>query len=341
MQAAAAAEIEKIRQESVLALENQKAAAAVQQNAAREEGKKAAAEAARLTIDAMAAERDTAKNAVIETERQKLAAAAELQAVKAQRDAEITARVAEARSAVEKNKTDEINAINAKHALDTAQVADRMSELQRRLDAVEGEGADVKLYDALKAKYPKDDIVRVDKTFGADIIHTVKHNKKACGTIVYDSRNRNLWQDKFASQLRDDMVTENADHAILATNKFPKNVRHVHYCEGIIAANPARVLVLSEILRAEIVRSHAQRVSGEDRDQKTQKLYDFIVSDGFEKLFGSAVANDEKLLQLEVEEKKAHDAMWQKRGRLLTSSQKLHAKIGEQIEAIIGTGEAE
>ncbi len=48
----------------------------------------------------------------------------------------------------------------------------------------------------------------------------------------------------------------------------------------------------------------------------------------------SVEGNDEKLLQVDVDEKKAHDALWKRRGTLLTSSQRLHSKMRERIETI-------
>jgi hypothetical protein len=100
-------------------------------------------------------------------------------------------------------------------------------------------------------------------------------------------------------------------------------------------------MALVKIVRGEIVRNHTLRLSEEDRSEKTAKLYDYIVSEGFAKLLGSVEGNDEKLLQLDVDEKKAHDKIWERRGGLLKSSQKLHAKLREEIDCIIGTSDTD
>jgi len=334
-------EIQKVREEGSAAIEKMKADVLNLQNAARQEGKDAANAEAQQKIDAMVAAQEESRLKFEDLERQRIAAVGQLEALKANQEALVAQRTGEVRASLEKDKVAEIDALKAQHNEETQKLADQMQAMRRQLDTEEGEGANLNLIDALKEKFPKDDITRVNKTNGADIIHVVKHNKKECGKIVYDSRNRNLWQATFATNLRNDMVTAKAQHAILTTSKFPTGIRQVHLCEGVIVANPARVLALAELLRDEIVQNHSRRMSEEDRDRKTAKLYDFIASDQFDDLLGSLDGNDEKLLQLDEEEQKAHKALWEKRRRLTTSSQRLHANLRIEIDRIIGTADAE
>ena len=137
------------------------------------------------------------------------------------------------------------------------------------------------------------------------------------------------------------MVTEKASHAILTTSKFPDGAKHVYVCEGVILANLARVLVIAEILREEIVRNYSQRVSTQDQAKKTAKLYAFIASDEFDNLLKSLEGNDDKLLKLDEDEKKEHKKVWERRQALTNESQRLHAKMRLDIARIIGTAETE
>jgi Uncharacterized protein conserved in bacteria (DUF2130) len=85
-----------------------------------------------------------------------------------------------------------------------------------------GEGAEVDLFEALKKEFPDDDIVRVAKgAAGADIIHKVMHNRKECGTIVYDSKNHLVFRNDHVTKLRSDQLAQRAEHAILSLRKFP------------------------------------------------------------------------------------------------------------------------
>jgi hypothetical protein len=334
-------QIEKLKEENAAALQKATADALARETSAHEQGKQAAAAEAQQKLEALQAAQTASAAKLQELQQQKAEVEKQLAITKTEQDATLAARSAEMRAAYEKNKTDELNARDAKHAEGTQKLLEQIKAMERRLSAEEGEGADIKLLDQLKKKFPKDQIKPIKKSTGSDISHVVMHNNKPCGTILYDSRNRNLWQANFAAALKQDLVAAKAAHAILATAKFPAGVRHIHLCEGVIVAGLARVLVIAEILRDEIVRNHTQRVSRQDRDLKTAKLYDFIASDGFDNTLESLADNDEKLLRLDEDEQKTHKKVWEKRRTLTTDSQKLHGKLRVDIDRIIGTAETE
>lgn len=311
--------------------------ALVQATAAREQGKKAAEAEAEQRLVALQTAQEADKKKLQEAEQRRVEAVSQLAALTAQTDTIVATRVAEARTALEKNNTETLNLKEAQHAAAMQKLSEELKTMQRHVADVDGEGADINLYDELRKQFPKDEITPVNKSSGANIIHTVKHKGKECGKIVYDGRNRNIWQDNFATKLRDDMVTAKAQHAILTCSKFPRGVRQIHLCEDVIALNPARALVLAQLLREEIVRNYSQRVSEQDQSKKTAKLYAYITSDQFDKLLTSLEGNDEKFLQLDEDEKKAHNSLWEKRRRLTTASQRLHATLRIEVARIVGT----
>ena len=125
------------------------------------------------------------------------------------------------------------------------------------------------LYELLKVAV-EDHRWRVEKgERGADVIHEVKRNGKVVGKIVYDRNNRGKWLNKYATKLREDQITEGADHAILSTNKFPKGKRELCVHEHVILASPARVVALAEILRSDIV--HNDEARGQQRGARMRR----------------------------------------------------------------------
>lgn len=324
-----------LNEQHASALEKQKSDALLQQNAAREEGKKTAEALLQQQIVALTAAQAAATQQAQETEQKRLDAVTELTTLKAQQEAAIKTRTDEVRVAMEAQKLEEINAINAKNAADAKVQNDKIAALQKRVDAEEAEGADIKVLELLKKAYPKDEFQVVNKNSGANIIQTVKNNKKDCGKIVYDTRSRDIWNPKFAATLSQDMVTLKAAHAVFVTGKLQKDAGHVHRCEGAICVKPTCALAVVEILRSEIIRTHSQKLSAEGRERKTERMYTFITSDGFTKQLESMERTDDALLKLEEDEQKAHNAMWKKRGLLLKSQQKEHVKLREHIENII------
>lgn len=330
-----------LKEENAAALQKAAADALARETAAHEQGKQAAAAEAQQKLETLQAAQAASDAKLQELQQQKADVDKQLATAKSEQNAIVAARSAEIRAAYEKNKTDELNARDAKHAEAAQKLLEQIKVMERRLSAEEGEGADIKLLDQLKQKFPKDQIKPIKKSTGADISHVVIHNNKSCGTILYDSRNRNIWQTNFAATLKQDLVAAKAAHAILTTAKFPNGAQHIHLCEGVIAARLPRVAVLAEILRDEIIRNHAQRVSQQDRALKTTKLYDFIASDGFDSMLESLADNDEKLLRLDEDEQKTHKKVWERRRTLTTNSQKLHGKLRVDIDRIVGTAETE
>ncbi len=105
----------------------------------------------------------------------------------------------------------------------------------------------------------------------------------------------------------------------------------------MIIACPARVLALADLLRGHIVQTHELRVSNEAREEKTAELYAFITSEHCSQLLDSFETVINKLLAVDVDEQKAHNAVWEKRGKLLKSALKSHGDLCFEFDRIIGT----
>jgi hypothetical protein len=330
METAKKAEIEKL-----------KADAATEKSAALEAAKKAAEEASRVKIEALTAEREAAAAKLAEADEKRQQAVNEFESLKAQTETIAAARAAEVREAMEKDNTEKNKVKEAEHAAAMQKLAEQLSAVQRKLDSVEGEGEEIDLFESLKETFPKDEFTRLNKKDGADIIQIVKHNRKACGKIVYDSRNRKIWQDKFATSLHHDMVSAEAMHAILATTKFPKGGQQVHSFEGVVLVHPSRLVVIADLLRDEVIRNFSQRMSDEDRSKKTLKLYDFITSEQFTNVLASLDANVDKLEGIELEERKRLKKVSESRERLYLASRRLQAKLRLDVDRIVGTADEE
>lgn len=346
----AKAAIEKVQNDSAAAIAKIKTDALAQQTAARNEGVKIAEAAAQERIQFLTATNETLQATTAEkladAERQKNEAITQTEALKAGMDTAVSQRAQEIREAMEKDKTDTVNAVKAEHFQETLKLTEMVQNLQRRLDQKNaeelGEGAEVDLFEDLKAEYPDDHITRVPKgTAGADIIHVVKHNGKECGKIVYDSKNRKAWRDDYVTKLREDQIAAKAVHAVLSTCKFPAGTHQLAVREGVIIANPARVLMLAEILRDHIIQTSSLRIAGKERDGKTTALYGYITSERFWQHLKSMDGCMDKVIDIDAGEKKAHEAVWEKRGRLIKSAQKSYGNVRADIERIIGTADSE
>jgi hypothetical protein len=306
--------------------------------AAREEGKKAAeasmherlAEAERKKAEAIT-RWAAAEEAKLTAERQ-VRAVAEAQQI----------TIGEVREACDKDKTMAVLAEQKKAFDERQKLQATVQDLQRQLEKKRadelGEGAEIDLFEELKGAFEDDRIARVKKgTPGADIIHEVMHNGNVCGRIIYDSKNRNKWDGRYVSKLREDQLAAKAEHAILSSLKFPGKTSQLHFQDGVIIACPARVVALAELLRRHIVQMHTLRVSNEERTKKTAALYAFITSDRCRQLLESIETQLNKLSDIDVSEKNTHALVWEKRGRLHEALLKVKGDLCWEIERIIGT----
>ncbi len=272
-------------------------------------------------------------------------AAGQIAALKAEQQAAVEKRVAEIAETLVRQKEDlqrekEVAILAEKQKV--LKLTSDLADLQRKLEGKSahelGEGSEIDLFEQLRAAFEGDRIQRVPKGVnGADVIHEVVHNGRTCGKIVYDAKNRDAWQNGFAVKLNADKLAQGADHAILSSNKFPRDKREIHLQDGVIVAAPARVLAIVEILRDQLIRLSELRVSNEQRDGKTEELYGFITSEHCKQLIGQVESQAGKMLDLDAREQEAHRRLWDQRKKLIHAVQKARSDLSFEIDRIVGT----
>ncbi len=320
-------DIEAVRQQAASAIDAANRAVATKVQAAAEAATK---EAERVLTPRLA-----------EAEKARRRAEEQVRLVTASQQATLNERLQEQRAQLEKATTDAVNVERAKNFSDNLKLEEKVQQMQRQLQSKTadelGEGAEIDLLEVLKVTFPEDDIRRVGKgRAGADIIQKVKDGGRECGCIVYDSKNRDAWRNAYVTKLRKDQLAIKGDHAILATHVLPAGARQIHLQDGVIVLNPARAVVVAELLRNHIVQMNTLRLSSVARADKTARLYDFIGSERWAQLLDQIEADTENILELEVKELKAHQATWKQRGRLVRSVQQVRAEITAEIDRIIG-----
>lgn len=331
-----AAALEAKSQLAVEQARTQAVAAAEQRVLAARNEAKQAAEAAMLTKLA------DVQSRLVQAEQARASAQEQMAALQQQQEEALNARLQEARNALQQERDTAFLAEKTKAFEEHQKLQAKVEDLKRQLEGKSahelGEGSEIDLFEQLRTAFEGDRIRRVGKGVnGADVIHEVVHNGKVCGKIIYDAKNRNAWQNEFASKLRADKLAESADHAILSSNKLPKDRHQVHFQDGVIVANPARVLAIVEILRGQVVRMHELRVSEQERGQKSVELYAFITSENFKQLLESVEAQAGKMAELDVKEQEAHRRIWDQRGKLIRSVQKTRGDLAFEVDRIIGT----
>jgi len=275
-----------------------------------------------------------------ETARLRAEADQRLAEQRAHDDDVLKARLREQRDALDKATVEAINAEKAKAFTDRQKLEARLAQLQRQVAhnaaAELGEGAELNLYEQLRDEFPGDMIVSVKRGQpGADLVHTVIENGRECGHIVYDSKSRAAWRNSYVSRLLDDKIAAKADHAVLVTRVFPAGQAQLYVQDGVIVANPARVLALAQMIRKHVVQQATLRLSDEARAENTMRLYDFITSDRCSVLLEQIGTVSDKLLDLDVKEHRAHTATWKQRGQLIREIQQARGTLVTEIDLVL------
>jgi len=304
---------------------------------AQRDGEKRAAEGASKTLAAAKAEL-TATQAKLKEEQVRAARVQAQQAAEAERKSQ--AELAKQRQLLERDKDETLRKARAEFTREKEAAQKKVADLERQLQKKTandlGDGAEIDLYETLRDTFPRDHITRVGKgEAGADIHHEALHKGQSCGLIVIDSKNRKSWQNSYVTKLRQDQLDAEAQHAILATTVFPAGEKELCIRDDVIVVTPARAGFIVQLLRELMVRMHVQGLSMKERAVKMGRLYKYITSDMCARRFQEAKKIAEELADLDVQETKEHQKVWQRRGRMTTRLKGVLRDLDTEISAIV------
>jgi hypothetical protein len=246
------------------------------------------------------------------------------------------------RTAMEKDRDLQLLKVGAERTRERGQFEKTIDALKRQLQRKTadelGEGAELDIYEILREVFPRDDIARIKKGQpGADIRHTVLHKGKPCGTILIDSKNRQGWQNSYVTKLREDQMAAKAEYALLATTVFPSGKKELHVDDEtkVILVSRARAIELVGLLRQLMIKLHVLGLSIEERSEKRELLFKYVSSDDGRQHLIEATRLTADILDLDVDEQKAHEKTWAKRGRMAARLRNVIREFDTEISAII------
>jgi hypothetical protein len=285
--------------------------------------------------------------AIREDERRKLAAAEKAFKEQIARQVELVKQgfekqrrkeLAEVRQILQKDRDAALSKKDAEFAREREALQKKIVDISRRVKKAGGdvaEGAEIDVYDELRGAFPEDQISRTKGKDGGNLLHDVRYKGKSAGRILIDARPRAAWQHAFVTKLRQDQSEVEADHAILATPVFPAGRKELFVDGGVIVVAPARIRALVEVLRKALIAMYVAKLSDAERTDKLNRLFKFITSAGFKKKLAEASDLAGEALEIDVQEKRAHDLVWKKRGTVLTRIKHVLREIDADVSGII------
>ena len=202
----------------------------------------------------------------------------------------------------------------------------------------QGEAQELLLEDLLKSAFPFDTIEEVGKGVkGADCIQTVR-NKLAqeCGKIIFESKRTKDFSPEWIEKLKSDMRSQGADVAVLVTQAFPKDMDRFGEKEGVWICSFAEVKAIVYLLRDALIRISFASRNQENKGDKMQLLYDYLISREFAEQW-QAIREGFMSMKLSIQkERDAMEKLWKSREKQLEKVLLNAAHIRGSIEGISG-----
>lgn len=209
-----------------------------------------------------------------------------------------------------------------KRALEEAQMKASLTSQQ-----LQGEVLELDLEEFLKTSFPFDEISPVEKgARGADISQTVKTNLgNVCGVILWESKRAKAWTDDWASKLKEDLRSSKANIPVIVTTVLPKEIKTgfgLH--EGVWVTRIDFVKPLAELMRTRLIESAREKFVSQNRANKSEALYSYIVSHEFQQQVESIIDVYQEMQDQLSKERAAFEKIWKSREsqakRLLTGT---------------------
>jgi Uncharacterized protein conserved in bacteria (DUF2130) len=270
--------------------------------------------------------------AIRDEERRKLAAAVEL--VKKEIEQQRKKELAEVREILRKDRDAALAKREAEFAREREALQKKIVDISRRVGkgGIDADGGEIDIFDQLRGAFPDDPLSRRP---GGNLLLEIRYKGKAAGRLLIAIRPRAAWQQAFVTKLRQEQSEAGADHAILATAVFPAGKRELFVDSNVIVVAPARVRAIVEVLRKTLIAMHIAKLSDAERADKLNNLFKFITSAAFKRKLAEASELTAEALQIDVDEKRAHDLVWRKRGTTLTRIRQVLRDIDTDVSAIV------
>ena len=242
--------------------------------------------------------------------------------------------------ALEKAANERVNAEKEKRFSESLKHEQELENLKRRMAKERpqelGDQGELDLFEVLTAEFSQDQIARVTKGVnGPDIVQRVLLNGVCIGVNAFECKNHRRWNSGWVGKLRQDAIEAGASHGILVTTAFPADKRELMVVDGIVVASPARALAVAHMLRRAVVQFHALKLSNEERDEKTARLYELLTSDRAAERWDRMSSATTNLLDIEHNDAAHQEKTRNKRVGLIRAMQAVHDEFTGGINAII------
>lgn len=203
---------------------------------------------------------------------------------------------------------------------------------------LQGEVQEQALEELLRIAYPFDIISEVGKGVkGADCIQTVRNaNAQECGKIIYESKRTEHFAADWVEKLKNDMLSQGADIAVIVTKAMPKDMSQFGERNGVYICSFKEVKSLSLVLRNAILKISESRKSQENKGEKMVSLYNYLTSQEFVGNWNAIRDGFRNLRGMLQKEREDFEKNWKKKEKQIELIIQNSLHISGSIEGIAG-----
>jgi len=218
------------------------------------------------------------------------------------------------------------------------EVENMQRKLQQGSQQVQGEVGEMDIEKVLGTKYPSDIIDPVPKGApGADSIQTViNENGQQCGKIIWESKDRKNWSDKWLDKLKDDQRTVSAEIAVIVTTTLPKYVKDFELHKGVWITSFRYFIPLSSALRGQLIEIKFAKSATSNIEGKVKAIYDYLSSPQFRQKINAIVEAFNKMQEQLNKEKRVMNSQWKERETLIARVVSSTTGMYGEMKGIIG-----
>ena len=218
----------------------------------------------------------------------------------------------------------------------------QLNEAQRRIEQgseqLQGETQELAIEAWLREKFVFDTIDEVKKgANGADVMQIVNTREvQNCGKIYYESKRTKNFSNEWIEKFKADMRASGADVGVLVSEARPRELERMGLVDGVWVCNYEEFKALCFVLRQGVVELNFARSSAQNRSNKMEMLYSYLVSNEF-KMRIEAIVEGFSAMSEELErEKNAMKRIWKSREKQIEKVRDNAIEMFGSIKGIAG-----
>jgi len=221
---------------------------------------------------------------------------------------------------------------------------DEVDSLKKQLtqsqSELKGEAGEMDLFMTLTDAFPQDHFRRQKRGISSgDLIQRIRTTTSILDTpIVYDNKAANTVTKNDIIKAKKYQKIHGTTYVLIVGQNLPKkNVPNglLGEKDGIILVHPSIVVEVSKRIREGIIEISKLSHGKEDRKEKQDKLYQYIMSQEFSLILKCLSDINEKLYNLQSKEEKDHQTLWKNRKSLQEELLKTYNEFSSGIDSII------